>query len=553
MKVTVERAALLKALGHVHRVVERRNTIPILANVLLRADGQGLRLKATDLDIEVTETIPADVTQAGATTVPAHVIYDIVRKLPEGGQVSLEIAGDAGQMQIRSGRSRFMLQALPEADFPDLAAGDMPHRFTMPAIDLKRLIEKTQFAISTEETRYYLNGIYFHTLDADGVTLLRAVATDGHRLARVEMTAPEGAAGMPGIIVPRKAVAEIQKLVEDEGSDVSIELSPTKIRLTFGGRSGDESAAVGGVLLTSKLIDGTFPDYQRVIPTGNDKRLTVERGDFAKAVDRVSTISSERGRAVKLALTDRRLTLSVNNPDSGSATEEIEVDYDASPLDIGFNARYLLDITGQLDGDTALFQPRRPGLADGDPGPRGRPGAVRPHADAGVMASPLVGEVERTDGAPGEGGDATSPEASALPPSPQPSAMQGRGGRCAARHASHPRDLPHLRGPRPRGRGAARRLRRRERRRQDQPARSVVPAGARPRPPARRAARHGAAAGARLLRGLGRRRDRLRRPSPRRRLRPVRRGRARKPHCAHRRRSVPPRRPPSPSTCASSG
>jgi DNA polymerase-3 subunit beta len=361
MKVTVERAALLKALGHVHRVVERRNTIPILANVLLRADGQGLRLKATDLDIEVTETIPADVTQAGATTVPAHVIYDIVRKLPEGGQISLEIAGDAGQMQIRSGRSRFMLQALPEADFPDLAAGDTPHRFTMPAIDLKRLIEKTQFAISTEETRYYLNGIYFHTLEADGVTLLRAVATDGHRLARVEMTAPEGAAGMPGIIVPRKAVAEIQKLVEDEGSDVSIELSPTKIRLTFGGRSGDESAAVGGVLLTSKLIDGTFPDYQRVIPTGNDKRLTVERGDFAKAVDRVSTISSERGRAVKLALTDRRLTLSVNNPDSGSATEEIEVDYDASPLDIGFNARYLLDITGQLDGDTALFRLADPG------------------------------------------------------------------------------------------------------------------------------------------------------------------------------------------------
>jgi DNA polymerase-3 subunit beta len=180
--------------------------------------------------------------------------------------------------------------------------------------------------------------------------MMRAVATDGHRLARVEMAAPGGAEGMPGIIVPRKAVAEIQKLVEDEGSDVGIELSPSKIRLTF-----------DGVVLTSKLIDGTFPDYQRVIPTGNDKRLTVERDDFAKAVDRVSTISSERGRAVKLALTDGRLTLSVNNPDSGSATEEIEVDYEAGPLDIGFNARYLLDITGQLDGDTALFRLADPG------------------------------------------------------------------------------------------------------------------------------------------------------------------------------------------------
>jgi DNA polymerase III subunit beta len=350
MKVTVERAALLKSLGHVHRVVERRNTIPILANVLLRAEEGGLRLKATDLDIEVTETIPADVAQGGATTVPAHVIYDIIRKLPEGAQVSLETTGDGGQMQIRSGRSRFTLQALPESDFPDLAAGDMGHRFGLPAADLKRLVEKTQFAISTEETRYYLNGIFFHTLEAGNATVLRAVATDGHRLARVEMPAPEGAVGMPGIIVPRKAVAEIQKLVEDSDENVAIELSPSKIRLTF-----------NGVVLTSKLIDGTFPDYQRVIPSGNDKRLTVERADFAKAVDRVSTISSERGRAVKLALNEGRLTLTVNNPDSGSATEEIEVDYDAGPLDIGFNARYLLDITGQLDGDTALFRLADPG------------------------------------------------------------------------------------------------------------------------------------------------------------------------------------------------
>ncbi len=350
MRVTVERAALLRSLGHVHRVVERRTTIPILSNVLLRAGEGGLKLKATDLDIEVTETIPADVSGAGSTTVPAHVIYDIVRKLPEGAQVSLETAGDGGQMQIRSGRSRFMLQALPESDFPDLAAGELPHRFALPAGDLKRLIDKTQFAISTEETRYYLNGIFFHTLDAGGGPVLRAVATDGHRLARVEMPAPGGAQGMPGVIVPRKAVAEIQKLVEDGGESVGIELSPAKIRLT-----------VGGVVLTSKLIDGTFPDYQRVIPTGNDKQLVVERGDFAKAVDRVSTISSERGRAVKLSLTDGRMTLSVNNPDSGSATEELEVDYGAGPLDIGFNARYLLDITGQLDGDTALFRLADPG------------------------------------------------------------------------------------------------------------------------------------------------------------------------------------------------
>lgn len=350
MRVTVERAALLKALGHVHRVVERRNTIPILSNVLLRADEGSLRLKATDLDIEVTETIPAEITEAGSTTVPAYMIYDIVRKLSDGAQVSLEMSPDMGQMQIRSGRSRFMLQALPESDFPDLAAGDLPHRFTLTAGDLKRLIEKTQFAISTEETRYYLNGIYLHTLDAGGAIVMRAVATDGHRLARVEIPAPTGSEGMPGVIVPRKAVAEIVKLVEDGSETITIELSSAKVRLTF-----------DGVVLTSKLIDGTFPDYQRVIPAGNDKVLVVERADFSKAVDRVSTISSERGRAVKLALGDGRLTLTVNNPDSGSATEEIEVDYDATPIDIGFNARYLLDITAQLDGDTALFKLADPG------------------------------------------------------------------------------------------------------------------------------------------------------------------------------------------------
>ncbi len=345
MKVTLERAALLKALGHVHRVVERRNTIPILSNVLLQATGDSLLLKATDLELEITETVPADVGQPGSTTLPAHTLYDIVRKLPDGAQVSLEMTGEAGQLLLRSGRSRFNLQSLPESDFPDLNVGDLTHRFALPAGDLKKLIDKTQFAISTEETRYYLNGIFVHTIDVDGHTMLRAVATDGHRLARVELPAPEGSVGMPGVIVPRKAVNEVQKLVDDLSAEVIVDISTTKARFTF-----------GGVVLTSKLIDGTFPDYARVIPTGNDKRLTVDRAPFAAAVDRVSTISSERGRAVKLSLGDGKLTLSVTNPDSGSAEETIEVDYDADPIEIGFNARYLLDITAQLDSDTALFK-----------------------------------------------------------------------------------------------------------------------------------------------------------------------------------------------------
>jgi DNA polymerase-3 subunit beta len=350
MKVTVERAELLRSLSHVHRVVERRNTIPILANVLIRAERSKLAFKATDLDLEVIETVAAEVSTGGVTTVPAHMFYEIVRKLPEGTQIVLEASGDRAVLTVRAGRSRFTLQTLPEADFPDIAAGDMTHKFTLGAADLKRLIEKTQFAISTEETRYYLNGIYLHTAGTGQSLMLRAVATDGHRLAQVELAAPAGAEGMPGVIVPRKTVNEMQRLIEDTNAEIAVELSTSKIRFTL-----------GKVVLTSKLIDGTFPDYGRVIPVGNDKLLEVEKKEFEQAVDRVSTIASERGRAVKLSLTGGRLVLSVTNPDSGSANEELDVVYEADPIDIGFNSRYLLDIAAQIEGDTAVLRLADPG------------------------------------------------------------------------------------------------------------------------------------------------------------------------------------------------
>jgi DNA polymerase-3 subunit beta len=344
MRVTLERANLLKSLNHVHRVVERRNTIPILSNVLLKTDGGSLEMKATDLDLEITEATPAVVEQAGATTVPAHLLYDIVRKLPDGSEVMLSTDADGNTMTVISGRSNFKLQCLPQSDFPELTAGEFSHTFRLDSSVLRQLIDRTQFAISTEETRYYLNGIYMHTAEHDDDIVLRAVATDGHRLARCETTAPDGAEAMPGIIIPRKTVGELQKLVDNPDIAVTVELSDSKIRFT-----------IGAVVLTSKLIDGTFPDYQRVIPTGNDKDMQVDRQTFASAVDRVSTVSSERGRAVKLALADGQLTLTVNNPDSGSATEEIAVGYEADPMEIGFNARYLLDITNQLAGDDVKF------------------------------------------------------------------------------------------------------------------------------------------------------------------------------------------------------
>jgi DNA polymerase-3 subunit beta len=344
MRVILERSNLLKSLGHVHRVVERRNTIPILSNVLLSGEGSSLQLKATDLDLEVTEAAQAAVEQKGATTVPAYLLYDIVRKLPEGAEIMLKTDEDGNAMSVISGRSSFRLQCLPQSDFPELSAGTFPHTFRLESKVLKGLIERTQFAISTEETRYYLNGIYLHAIETDGKLKLRAVATDGHRLARAEVEAPAGSEGMPGIIIPRKTVSELQKLVDEPDVSVTVELSDTKIRFT-----------IGSVVLTSKLIDGTFPDYQRVIPTGNDKKLVIDRQSFAAAVDRVSTISSERGRAVKLSIAEGQLTLTVNNPDSGSATEELPADYGSDPIDIGFNARYLLDIAAQLSGDAAEF------------------------------------------------------------------------------------------------------------------------------------------------------------------------------------------------------
>jgi DNA polymerase-3 subunit beta len=338
MRVILERSNLLKSLNHVHRVVERRNTIPILSNVLLMADGASLEMKATDLDLEMTEATPASVEQGGATTVPAHLLYDIIRKLPEGAEVMLRTEEDGNAMTVTSGRSSFRLQCLPQS------AGSFPHIFRLESTALKTLIDKTQFAISTEETRYYLNGIFLHALESGGKLKLRSVATDGHRLARAEMEAPAGSEGMPGVIIPRKTVSELQKLLDDPDVAVTTELSDTKIRFT-----------IGSVVLTSKLIDGTFPDYQRVIPTSNDKQLIIDRQSFAAAVDRVSTISSERGRAVKLSIANGQLTLTVNNPDSGSATEELAADYSSEPIEIGFNPRYLLDVAAQLSGSDAKF------------------------------------------------------------------------------------------------------------------------------------------------------------------------------------------------------
>lgn len=343
-KATVNRDALLKCVGRVYRVIARRNTIPILDNVLIRPEAGALMMRATDLDIQIVSSVEAKAEDGPGITVPAHTLHDIVRKLPDGSEVTIEAKSDAS-IVVKAGRSRFTLQTLPETDFPELAAGELAHRFDIAAADFKRLIERTQFAISTEETRYYLNGIYLHVEEGK----LRGVATDGHRLALLDLAAPAGAEKIPGVIIPRKTVGEVQRLL-DGAQTVTIELSEGKIRFT-----------AGEVVLTSKLIDGTFPDYRRVIPQSNDKVLGVVRADLAEAVDRVSTVASEKGRAIKLTLSSGKLDLSVTSPDNGSAAEELEVGYDAEPMEIGFNARYLLDILSQVDGDEAVIRLDSPG------------------------------------------------------------------------------------------------------------------------------------------------------------------------------------------------
>jgi DNA polymerase-3 subunit beta len=341
MKFSVDRAVLLKALAHVQSVVERRNTIPILANVLLEAREGGLKLTATDMEIAVVEEVPGvTVARQGRTTAPAATLYEIVRKLPDAAKLELDHPGGDAQLTLRAGRFDAKLAVLPVDDFPSMTEGKLPHKFGLPAGQLRELIDRTRFAISTEETRYYLNGIYLHGTESGGAKVLRAVATDGHRLARVEEPLPEGASGMPGVIIPRKTVNELRKLAEEVQDEIAIALSDTKIRFTL-----------GAVQLTSKLIDGTFPEYERVIPRGNDKVLKVGKKDFAEAVSRVAGISSERSRPVKLSVDRNHLLLSAASPELGQAQEELDGDsvtYESSPLEIGFQARYLNDITDQI-------------------------------------------------------------------------------------------------------------------------------------------------------------------------------------------------------------
>ncbi len=340
MKFIIERTILLKTLNHVQSIVEKRNTIPVLSNVRIEAMGDGISFKATDMDNEITEITDAKIIETGATTAPAHMLYDIVRKLPDGSEVEIIFPDDKGLLQISAGRSKFSLSTIGIEDFPIISGDKLPINFSMPKEELKDVIDRTKFAMSTEETRYYLNGIYVHAKTEGATKLLRIVATDGHRLACVESPLPQGAEKMAGVIIPRKTITEVRKLLDDTKADnINIALSENKICFTL-----EE------IILTSKLIDGTYPDYERVIPTENDKMLELKVKELSNGVDRVSVVA-ERTRAIKILTEKDKIIISTSSQDLGSATEEIEAKYDGESIEIGYNFRYLLDILAEVKGE----------------------------------------------------------------------------------------------------------------------------------------------------------------------------------------------------------
>ncbi|QQR69619.1 MAG: DNA polymerase III subunit beta [Alphaproteobacteria bacterium] len=346
MKVEIEKEKLLRALGRVQNIVERRTTIPILGNVLLVTEDQKLCLMTTDMEMEAFERVPAQIARGGQATVPAHMMFDIVRKLPDRAMVTMEL--DGSQMLLAAGRSRFRLGSLPVEDFPQISRDEFPNRFSMPVADLRFLIDHTRMAIAADDARHYLQGLYLHLENAsEGESpMLRAVAVDGHRMARAERAVPAAARGMPAVIIPRKAVNELRRLL-DEADDGMVELAVTMTKARF---------AMGSVSLTTRLVDGQFPDYRRVVPAGNDRVLEIDSRAFTQAVDRVAIMSLDSGRLMHLSMDDGHLNVSASSSQDGStASEDLEASYKGPKLDMGFSSRYLLDVLQLIPEGTVRF------------------------------------------------------------------------------------------------------------------------------------------------------------------------------------------------------
>ena len=343
MEIKANSSDLLKALNHIHGIVEVRHTLPILSNIVLSAENNELSLSSTNLDIFCSDKIDAKIVNSGEISVPAITFFEIVKRLPSGSDVILSMGDEDTELILKCGRSKFNLSTLKTEDFPILSDKDLSTNFVISADELSRMIDKTKFAISNEETRYYLNGIFFHKAESNSIKFLRAVATDGHRLAQYDIPLPQGAEEITGIIIPKKTVFELRKVLDDADGDVSVSLNENKIKFSF-----------NNLKIISKVIDGTFPDYTKVIPQNNDKKFKTNNSELKNAIDRVSAVAineETKSKAIKLTIENNKLNLSVESQSKGSAKEEIDISYSNEKVDIGFNSRYLLDICNEVDGD----------------------------------------------------------------------------------------------------------------------------------------------------------------------------------------------------------
>ena len=343
MEIKANSSDLLKALNHIHGIVEVRHTLPILSNIVLSAKNNELSLSSTNLDIFCSDKIDAEIVNSGEISVPAITFFEIVKRLPSGSDVILSMGDEDTELILKCGRSKFNLSTLRTEDFPILSDKDLSTNFVISADELSRMIDKTKFAISNEETRYYLNGIFFHKAESNSIKFLRAVATDGHRLAQYDIPLPQGAEEITGIIIPKKTVFELRKVLDDADGDVSVSLNENKIKFSF-----------NNLKIISKVIDGTFPDYTKVIPQNNDKKFKTNNSELKNAIDRVSAVAineETKSKAIKLTIENNKLNLSVESQSKGSAKEEIDISYSNEKVDIGFNSRSLLDICNEVDGD----------------------------------------------------------------------------------------------------------------------------------------------------------------------------------------------------------
>ena len=343
MEIKANSSDLLKALNHIHGIVEVRHTLPILSNIVLSAENNELSLSSTNLDIFCSDKIDAEIVNSGEISVPAITFFEIVKRLPSGSDVILSMGDEDTELILKCGRSKFNLSTLKTEDFPILSDKDLSTNFVISADELSRMIDKTKFAISNEETRYYLNGIFFHKAESNSIKFLRAVATDGHRLAQYDIPLPQGAEEITGIIIPKKTVFELRKVLDDADGDVSVSLNENKIKFSF-----------NNLKIISKVIDGTFPDYTKVIPQNNDKKFKTNNSELKNAIDRVSAVAineETKSKAIKLTIENNKLNLSVESQSKGSAKEEIDISYSNEKVDIGFNSRYLMDICNEVDGD----------------------------------------------------------------------------------------------------------------------------------------------------------------------------------------------------------